>query len=415
MDKKQKKRVEKIIYAGFRLEFAFGIFFVLAMTVLTVQVTKCYLTSGLNGCVLNGILTTYYELLIATSAIVTATVVLFYTIIDNRRMGIANRMIITYYVGRCALPLCFILTLVGLPVIRILLDMKRNYMAEAGIVIIFTVQLGIIALILVATSFRCNIYFIGKIEKRQLDLMLEDGMEDEFLWMYMVHHMEGIVTAEGIFLEKSQLIHKLLKVPLETGNWKEKQETKRWKRVIYKYYYVNLAGLFRQVREDQGLEKIYAVLYEFADEITGRNSGIKPQTHLLINSAILNAALDSDTAGKSGFCAYFINQYVDAQIRNEQIVLFYLFHDLMYRTGHDGINREVVQSLKLVGDLENEVKKFRDDCLEFWEIWCEQYGMSIQVKVAGFYNAMLTLEGKYGKSFPILYIKSLLHKEERIY
>ena len=249
------------------------------------------------------------------------------------------------------------------------------------------VQLGIIALILVATSFRCNIYFIGKIEKRQLDLMLEDGMEDESLWMYMIHHMEGIVTAEGIFLEKSQLIHKLLKVPLETGNWKE----------------------------DQGLEKIYAVLYEFADEITGRNSGIKPQTHLLINSAILNAALDSDTAGKSGFCAYFINQYVDAQIRNEQIVLFYLFHDLMYRTGHDGINREVVQSLKLVGDLENEVKKFRDDCLEFWEIWCEQYGMSIQVKVAGFYNAMLTLEGKYGKSFPILYIKSLLHKEERIY
>lgn len=68
MDKKQKKRVEKIIYAGFRLEFAFGIFFVLAMTVLTVQVTKCYLTSGMNGCVLNGILTTYYELLIATSA-----------------------------------------------------------------------------------------------------------------------------------------------------------------------------------------------------------------------------------------------------------------------------------------------------------------------------------------------------------
>ncbi len=410
MDKQQKKRVEKIIYAGFRWKFVLVLFLVFAVAVLTVQVTRSHLALKMDRCTLNGVLTAYYELLIATSAIVTATVVLFYTIIDNRRMGIANRMVISYYAGRYALPLCFMLTLIGLPVIHILLDMKKNYMAEAGIAIIFTVQLGIIALILVATSYRCNIYLICKIEKRQLNLMLEDGMEDEFLWMYMVHHMEGIATAEGIFLEKSQLIHKLLKVPLETGNWRDKQETGRWRRVIYKYYYMNLASLFRQVREDQGLEKIYTILYEFASEITEGNSGMKPQTYLLINSAILNAALDSEIVGKSGFCAYFINQYVDAQIRNEQIVLFYLFHDLMYRAGHDAINREVVQSLKFVGNLGDVVKNMRGNCLEFWEIWCEQYGMSRQVRVTGFCNAMLTLEGEYGKSYPVLYIKSLLHK-----
>lgn len=410
MDKTQKKRVEKIIYAGFRRKFVFVILFVLAIAVLTVQVTKCYLASRMNCCALNRVLTAYYELLIATGAIVTATVVLFYTILDNRRMGVANRMIISYYAGRYVLPLCFMLTLIGLPVIRILLDMKRNYMAEAGIVILFTVQLGIIALILVATSFRCNIYFIGKIEQSQLELMLEDGMEDEFLWMYMVHHMESIATAEGIFLEKSQLINKLLKVPLEIRDWKKKQEKKRWKRVIYKYYYMNLVGLFRQVREDQGLEKIYAILYEFAGEMMEGNSGIEPQTYLLINSAILNAALDSDAVGKSGFCDNFINQCVDGQIRNKQIVLFYLFHDLMYRAGHDVINREVVQSLKLAGSLENEVKNMEEDCLAFWEIWCEQYRISRQLKTASFYNAMLTLEGKYGKSYPILYIKSLLRR-----
>lgn len=199
MDKKQKERVEKIIYAGFRWTFVLFILGVLVVAVFMVQMTKYYLALGMNGCTLNKVLTAYYELLIATSAIVTATVVLFYTIIDNRRMGIANRMIISYYVGRYVLPVCFfILTLINLPVIRILLDMKRNYMAVTGIVIIFIVQLGIIALILVATSFRCNIYIISKIEQRQLDLMMEDDMEDESLWLYMVHHMEGITTAEGI-------------------------------------------------------------------------------------------------------------------------------------------------------------------------------------------------------------------------
>lgn len=410
MDKTQKKRVEKIIYAGFRWKFVLVILGVIAVAWFIVQVTSNCVTSEMDRCTLNGVLTVYYELLIAVSAIVTATVVLFYTMIDNRRMGIANRMVISYYAGRYALPCCFMLTLIGLPVIQILLDINREYIAEAGIVIIFTVQLGLIALILVATSFRCNIYFICKIEKSQLNLMLEDGMEDEFLWMYMVHHMEGIAAAEGIFLEKSQLIYKLLKVPLETGDWKERQETKRWKKVIYKYYYMNLEGLFRQVREDQGLEKIYAVLYEFAGEIAGDNLGVNQQTRLLINSAILNAALYSGVAEKSGFCACFINQYVDNQIRNGQIVLFYLFHDLLYRTGHDNINREVVQSLKSVGDLGNTVKNMRGSCLEFWEIWCEQYGMSRQIKVAGFYNAMLTLEGEYGKSYSILYIKNLLHK-----
>lgn len=410
MDKKQKKRVEKIIYAGFRWIFLLVILLVIAVAVLIAQATRSCLASKMDGCTLNGLLTAYYELLIATSAIVTATVVLFYTIIDNRRMGIANRMVLSYYAGRYALPLCFMLTLIGLPVIHILLDMKKNYWAEVGIVIIYTVQLGIIALILVATSFRCNIHSICKIEKSQLNLMLEDGMEDEFLWMYMMHHMEGIATAEGIFFEKSQLIHKLLKVPLETVGWEKKQGTKRWKRVIYKYYYMNLAGLFGQVWEDQRLEKIYTILYEFASETAGGNLSMEPQTYLLINSAILNAALCSGAAGKSGFCAYFINQYVDEQIRDEQILLFYLFHDLMYRAGYDAINREVVQSLKFVGDLGDTVKNMRGSCLEFWEIWCEQYGMSRQIKVAGFYNAMLTLEGEYGKSYPILYIKNLIHK-----
>lgn len=413
MDKKQKERVEKIIYAGFRWTFVLFILGVLVVAVFMVQMTKYYLASGMKGCTLNKVLTAYYELLIATSAIVTATVVLFYTIIDNRRMGIANRMIISYYVGRYVLPVCFILTLINLPVIRILLDMKRNYMAVTGIVIIFIVQLGIIALILVATSFRCNIYIISKIEQRQLDLMMEDDMEDESLWLYMVHHMEGITTAEGIFLEKSQLIHKLLKVPLESRTLKEKQKEQRWKRVVYKYYYTNLVGLFRQVKEEQGL---YAILYEFAGEIAGYRSDINSQTCLLINSAILNAAVDSGVAGKSGFCSRFINQCVGDQIRNEQIVLFYLFHDLTYRAGCDVIiNRAVVQSLNLVGNLEDETEKIREDCLVFWEIWWNQYTISGQVSSVSFYNAMLTLEGKYWRSYPILYIKSLLREKGRIY
>lgn len=47
--------------------------------------------------------------------------------------------------------------------------------------------------------------------------------------------------------------------------------------------------------------------------------------------AVLNAALDSGTVKTEAFYIYFINMCVDVEMRDEQIVLFYLFHELLFR------------------------------------------------------------------------------------
>lgn len=353
----------------------------------------------------------YYNLIVTISTILTATVVFFYSIIDSRRMGITNRTIISYYVGSYTIPMWFMLTLVHLPVIRLFLNKGWYRAAAVDMACVFFLQLGIIYIILVSTSFRLHIKIIPRIEQQQLLLMLEYIKKDEdSSWIYMVHHMESLAGADSLFIDKAQMIRELLNVPFGIEN----QAGGCWEKAIYKYYYLNLVDLFRQISDEQELTKIYAILYEFAQERTKYSSGYASRRMcILANSAVLNAALDSGTVKTEAFYIYFINMCVDVEMRDEQIVLFYLFHELLFRKNIVAINDRVVQSLNFIGELEQTAKNVRDECLEFWEIWSEQYEISKKVSAMGFYNAMCTLEGKSQNSCSMLYIKNLLRKKER--
>lgn len=405
LNKKQKKQVEKIIYKKITWQGVLVLLIWVIVLLAAAMVERCN-AAEINIDKLNEGLDKYYELVITITTILTAAVVFFYSIIDSRRLGITNRMIISYCVGSYTIPISFMFTLIHLPLIRLWLDIGWEYVAAADMAYVFILQMMIILLILISTSFHQHIKIICWIERKHLLLMLKCAEKnEESPWIFL---MESVARTDSLFLDKSRMIRRLLDIPFEIKN----QTGLCWEKVIYKYYYLNLVEIFRQFRDELELDKIYAILYEFAWERTRCSLGhISRRICILINSAILNAFLDNGTAGKEGFCTYFINECVEDEIRNEQIVLFYLFHELMYRESIYIIDVQTVQSLKLTGELEEEAGKVRDECLTFWEIWSDLYTISREVSAASFYNAMCTLEGKSWSSCPILYIKNLLHKE----
>ena len=134
-------------------------------------------------------------------------------------MGITNRTIISYYVGSYTIPMWFMLTLVHLPVIRLFLNKGWYRAAAVDMACVFFLQLGIIYIILVSTSFRLHIKIIPRIEQQQLLLMLEYIKKDEdSSWIYMVHHMESLAGADSLFIDKAQMIRELLNVPFGIEN-----------------------------------------------------------------------------------------------------------------------------------------------------------------------------------------------------
>ncbi len=410
LNEKRKKQVENIICKKVAWHF-WLVLIVWVIVLLVAIVAECCAKTDSVAKMIGENIDKFYDLVVTISTILTAAVVFFYGIIDSKRLGVANRTIISYYVGGYTIPIWFILTLINLLILCLCINAEYVYVAVAETGYLFLLQLGIIFLILMSTSYRKHIKAICKIEKKQLLLMLECVENDEEPpWIYMVHHMESIAGSDSLFLDKSQMICELLKVPLKVEN----QTGVYWKKVIYKYYYQNLSELFGRISAEQELEKIYEILYEFAQENAQRSLDDESRSIcILVNSAILNAALDSGTVGKSGFCKCFINKYVNDEMRNKQIILFYLFHELMCGRNINIIDEQTIKSLNFVGELKEELEEMEDECRDFWEIWAEQYRISIETSTVGFSNAMCTLEGKNQKSYPMMYIKNLLRKKER--
>lgn len=353
----------------------------------------------------------FYGLTLALSSVVATVVVFFYTILDGRRMGVENRRIVAYRVGAYTVPVLFALTLVLLFLACFLKYAGCTVEALINSIYVFVLEMFIIVEILKATSFRKNVGVIRKVEEEQLELTAKEGNFD--LWIYMVHHMELIAAAENIFLEKSELTRELLRVPFNVEE-EYKKDPLRWKEVIYQYYYMNLTGFLGRVGERGELEQAYEILYQFAEELQDRvrEGSVREEECLLINSAILNAALDDSVVREGAFCAQFISRCVGGDMRDRQIVLFFLFHELMYRNNIIAVNDAVVRSLRLSKEMECVLRDMGECCVEFWEVWTLPYALSEETSVAGCSVAFRTLAAKEPQhierqSLPIVYIKDL--------
>ncbi|MCD8291001.1 MAG: hypothetical protein LUC91_05815 [Prevotella sp.] len=246
------------------------------------------------------------DLLLTMDTILAAVIVFFYGIMDNRKHGIPQRTILSYTFGPFTIPIFFLLDLVMLPVIYIGQSSFRSLTLMGLILCTYFIQALIIIMILLSTSFKYSANAVCNTEIRQFGYLRHCRITDkEYLWTYILHHMEEVVAGEELTADKMYMFRKLLGVPFyererlfvdnkmrialkydekdathtgnrddgapENNNGKKRNRLKQRKdadnndivQTVYEFYYANLISVFGHLCDDRdGRDKLYLCLYE---------------------------------------------------------------------------------------------------------------------------------------------------------
>ncbi len=379
----------------------------------------------------------FYDILITVSTILAATVIFFYSVQDNRKEGIPHRAIMAYSFGSYTIPVFFFFSMVILPTGFWLFHCNMKITFMVCMIFSFLFQMLIIALILFSTSFTYGLRVICKAEVRQYKMLCKietgsgKGLEDnpQFIWTYLMHHLEQAVTSDELIADKMMLVRELLKTPYHKSRcpnfkWRKKNiayvddmssvclEKNKLNR-IYEFYYGNLSAAMEYLGKTENSSernKIYLVLYEFLDNLQklydkvkasgGKETEEAGRNYMMTVSGLMNAVLDSEAPDAEAFCNYVLNNSIkDDEIRAGQIGLYFLSQEYLYRTSIEGRNgRKIIpaQYLNQIRDVAGWAMKqeYQGVYFEFWQIWMDWTTISERRCIDYFRNAITAMEGK---------------------
>lgn len=320
----------------------------------------------------------FYDLFVNVNSVLAAIVIFFYSVQDSKKVGIPNRTILTYSFGSFAVPLFFIMAMCLLPFTLLLLNFNMIIVSIITLAIVFGLQMLIVVIILISTSYKFSYDIICNVEVKCYKKLCEkssyNAKSKKFLktnYANSLYHFEQIIMSDELTTIKMGLIKRLLCVPfydkkrvrikeickkgnVYNGNVEKKCLEQNDLFVIYKFYYENLFSAMEYLsKKENNIErnKVYLVLYELLEEIketyekTTKSEKIK-KNYLMTVSGILNAVLDSDAMDKEAFSNYVFNECIeDMEIWREQIGLYFLFQEYLYRTHIE--RNEICQKIKL--------------------------------------------------------------------
>lgn len=348
----------------------------------------------------------FYDTLITITTILSAAVIFFYSVQDNKREGIPHRAILAYSFGSYTIPIFFFSSLFILTSGYWLFyfNMRVTFIVCMAVSYIF--QMAIIVLILFSTSYSCGLRVICKAEIRQYKKLCKKnlGSNPQFIWTYLMHHLEQAVTSDELLADRMMLIRELLKTPYCEKEMSFFDRPKKCSKYvagmskvcmekndlgrIYEFYYGNLSAVMEYLNKvEKGSErnKIYLVLYEFLDnlkelykkvsyekEIDASSEAV--ENYMMTISGMVNAVLDSGTLDAEGFCNYVLNKCIADEIREKQIGLYLLFQEYLYRTFAEGEGDSglvPVQCLKNIDGIGEWSMKpeYEKMYFDFWQIW----------------------------------------------
>ena len=248
------------------------------------------------------------NVLLTLGTILAAAVIFFYSVQDNRKEGIPNRMIMSYTSGSLTVPVLFMSLMFLIPVNYAAVSMELHYFAWTGMIFTYITQILILWIILKSTSHSYSVHAICNAEICQYQKLVEiekrlQGMENTereyaFLWTYLLQHLEQALLSDEIATDKLELARRLIRVPWyekKISFWEEplwslqKYFGKKQKSMganpelspgrlkeehlksLYEFYYRNLITVLQymgpqEYREERN--KIYLVFYEFLEELT---------------------------------------------------------------------------------------------------------------------------------------------------
>lgn len=411
---------------------------------------KCMLWEGQEA-VLNVVLT--------LGTILAAAVIFFYSVQDNEKGGIPNRTIMSYTSGSQAVPVLFLTVMVMLPVNYLTFFLGLRYFAWAVALCTYITQMMIIIIILESTSHTYSMYAVcnaeiqqyqklvelEKMKEEQRKAGLEAGEKYSFIWIYLLQHIEQVLLSEELITTKLENARYLLRVPYykrEVWIWGEwiKILGKARERLLgtadaglkisagrlednhlgalYEFYYRNLITVLQHVNQQERREernKIYLILYDFLEELTGlyedmEESGECRYYYAMTVCGIMNAVMDSNVEESAEFCNYVFNYLVSENVWQFQMCLYILFQEYLYRVNEDAVRPDALEGMKqpAAWRFEDVSGKDREKCWEFWHIWTVHTTLSESSRDEYLIKAFLTLEEGWNESVPIMYIREKL-------
>lgn len=398
----------------------------------------------------------FYDMLITISTILAATVIFFYSVQDNRKEGIPHRAILAYSFGSYTIPVFFFLSMFILPTGFWCFHFNMKVTFSVCMAFSYFFQMAIMVLILLSTSFTYGLRVIRNAEIRQYKMLCEIKGEKsselesnpQFIWTYLLHHLEQVVTSDELIADKMMLVRELLKTPYhkKQKKWTVRNEQKG-KSVgnmlkicleendlgrIYEFYYGNVSAVMQYLsRAEHNAErdKIYFVFYEFLDNMkklyemvkASQNSSITEAgaNYMMTISGLMNAVLESETPDAEVVCNYILNKCIgDKEMRRKQIGLYFLFQEYLYRIRIKGkdVNRTIpLQYLYQINGVVGWCMKDNDERIyfDFWQIWMDWTTISEKNRIDYFRNAIVALSDKKYYSGLVSHIMLLIKAMEK--
>lgn len=387
-------------------------------------------------CVVSENIAEFYNILITILTILSAIVIFFYSVQDNRKEGIPYRTILAYTVGSFTIPVFFFLSMLILPVSFWFyhFDMKISFVVCTFFSYCF--QILIIGLILFSISLTFGQRVICNTEIRQYQKLCKIKKKSsrnpennpQFVWTYLMHHLEQAVTSDELIADKMMLVRELLKTPYhdkkrilakiqkkkyESGMSKERLENNDLGG-IYEFYYLNLSAAMEYLSSAEHRaerDKIYWVLYEFLDDLQKLYGKVDDvvndlkkkkarKNYMMTVAGLMNAVLESEVPDAEGFCNHILNECIqDEEVRLKQIGLYFLYQEYLYRTRIEEKDDDKIIPIEYIKCI-NGVRGWRmhpeDERVYyiFWQIWMEWTTVSEKNRIAYFSNAIAAMSGK---------------------
>lgn len=393
-----------------------------------------------------------FNIVSVMSTILAASVIFFYSIQDNYKVGIPHRSIMAYTYGEYTILIIFLIVLIIQPVILIFMFMKMKLVSLIMVAITFILQIMLIVCILLTTDFNFYTNAIFNAEIRQFLLLSELGRKEDdskgLIWPYLLKHMMGLLQGNELSHEKADFFQKLLRVPFYKTeqsifyfkfrklapqfvyNEEFFDKDKKWE--LYCFYYNNLLSVFEYLSEDNKSEErnsYYDMLYLFIKDIDTLYSHniqeekgtIFKENHQIIISAIMNACMMSPVREKEEVCIYILkNCLCDYNAKIQQIGLYVLFQEFLYGISPNevcvkhinSIKKYIVDWKKLVTQKQDEKEvDFKKTYIEHWRIWNIWVSVSSVISYESLQNALDTIFLQSFDSVPIAYIMNKYGRE----
>ncbi len=370
------------------------------------------------------------NVIVTYGTMLVASVIFFYSVMDNKSLGIPYRRLLDLTIGSHTIPILFIITLLLTVFMVMARSVSWKYTTYVCMAYILMLQMYVIVNILLSTSYAQCKRIICRYERNRFKKQKGIYNIREF-----TGYLERAVHSGEIIQDKAEMLWNFLRIPFDRsvlkmyrksirkGTFDEKEEGKR----IYGFYFVNTLSAFRNDGEElTNLEtdQMYTCILDFLKEHVGQNSSgmrtlnkllkskygeaectrkINFISHLVI-SGIMNGLTFGNARGHAGLYKNVLKKCdLAEEIKGKQIKLMVLFQEVL---GLTGIREE---PLGFEWEQPEEWEPLKEEeiplCADMWEVWMEMYDVPFYSKARRFNAAIQTMIGYRNVSGRILRMK----------